>query len=84
MLLSGWLSDLTGERCLHASGGAVLAAAGCAGAALLPSPGGRVAAPGIALVNTIFSLGGFNDATGSTSGAFLVLTAFRWVPRHAA
>jgi ACS family tartrate transporter-like MFS transporter len=43
---------------------------------------GTAAAAGIALVNTIFSVGGFvgptlvgwfKDATGSTSGAFLVL-----------
>ena len=45
---------------------------------------GAAAAAGIALVNTVFSVGGFagpylvgrfNDATGSTSGAFLLLAA---------
>jgi ACS family tartrate transporter-like MFS transporter len=111
MLLSGTHSDRTQERCLHAGAGAMVAAAGCAGAALLPNPLGQVAAlaiveigvriyvppflcltpmllrgtaaaAGIALVNTILSVGGFvgpyltgwfKDATGSTNGAFLVL-----------
>jgi ACS family tartrate transporter-like MFS transporter len=111
MLVSGVASDRTGERCLHAGAGALLAACGCAGAALLPNPvwrvaalatvevgvrsyitpflclppmllRGRAAAAGIALVNTIFSLGGFvganlmgwfKERTGSTSGAFLIL-----------
>jgi ACS family tartrate transporter-like MFS transporter len=111
MLLSGEHSDRSRERCVHAGAGAVLAAAGCIGAAVLPSPLERVAglalidigvriflppflclapmllrgsaaAAGIAMVNTIFSVGGFvgptlvgsvKDATGSTSGAFLVL-----------
>jgi ACS family tartrate transporter-like MFS transporter len=111
MLVSGVASDRTGERCLHAGAGALLAAFGCAGAALLPDPvwrvaalatvevgvrsyitpflclppmllRGRAAAAGIALVNTIFSLGGFvganlmgwfKEGTGSTSGAFLIL-----------
>lgn len=111
MLWSGWHSDRTRERCFHASAGAALMAAGCAGAALLRNPIARVAAlafveigvrisippflcltpmllrgaaaaAGIALVNTVFSVGGFagpylvgrfKDATGSTSGAFLVL-----------
>jgi ACS family tartrate transporter-like MFS transporter len=111
MILSGVASDRTGERCLHAGAGALLTAAGCAGAALLPNPLWRVvalatvevgvrsyitpflclppmllrgtaAAAGIALVNTIFSLGGFvgpslmgwfESATGSTNGAFLIL-----------
>ena len=114
MLLSGAHSDRTRERCVHASAGAALMAAGCAGAALLPNPLERVAAlafveigvrifippflclapmllrgsaaaAGIALINTIFSVGGFvgpylvgwfKDATGSTSGAFLILAAF--------
>jgi MFS transporter, ACS family, tartrate transporter len=113
MLVSGTHSDRRGERCLHAAAGALLAAAGCAGAALLPNPVGRVAAialveigvrsyvpafvclvpmllrgtaaaAGIALVNTVFSLAGFvgpwvvgwfKDATGSTSGAFLILAS---------
>jgi ACS family tartrate transporter-like MFS transporter len=111
MLASAAHSDRNGERCLHSAAGAVLAAVGCVGAALLPTPLGRVAglafveigvrifvppflclaptllrgaaaAAGIALVNTIFSVGGlvgptlvgwFKDRTGSTSGAFLVL-----------
>jgi ACS family tartrate transporter-like MFS transporter len=109
MLWSGSHSDRTRERCLHASAGAALMAAGCAGAALLPNPFARVgafafieigvrifvppflcltpmllrgaaAAAGIALVNTVFSVGGvvgpffvgrFKDAHGSTNGAFL-------------
>jgi ACS family tartrate transporter-like MFS transporter len=113
MLWSGSHSDRTRERCLHASAGAALMAAGCAGAALVPNPLERVAAfafveigvrifippflcltpmllrgaaaaAGIALVNTVFSVGGFvgpyfvgwfKDATGSTSGAFLILAA---------
>ena len=113
MLWSGSHSDRTRERCLHASAGAALMAAGCAGAALLPNPLERVAAlafveigvrifippflcltpmllrgaaaaAGIALVNTVFSVGGFvgpylvgwfKDATGSTGGAFLILAA---------
>ena len=113
MLWSGSHSDRTRERCIHASAGAALMAAGCAGAALLPSPLERVAAfafieigvrifvplflcltpmllrgaaaaAGIALVNTVFSVGGFvgptlvgwfKDATGSTRGAFLPLAA---------
>lgn len=46
---------------------------------------GSAAAAGIALINTIFSVGGFvgpylvgwlKDATGGTSGAFLILAAF--------
>jgi ACS family tartrate transporter-like MFS transporter len=111
MLLSGIFSDRTGERCLHAGAGALIAAIGCGGVALLPDPLWRVAAlatveigvrsyitpflclppmllrgtaaaAGIALVNTIFSLGGFvgpnligwfKEASGSTSGAFLIL-----------
>jgi len=111
MLGSGTHSDRTGERCLHAAAGALVVALGCAGAALVPNPLGRVAAialveigvrsyvpaflclvpmllrgtaaaAGIALVNTVFSLAGlvgpsvvgwFKDATGSTSGAFLIL-----------
>ena len=111
MLLSGIVSDRTGDRCLHAAAGALVAAAGCGGVALLPDPLWRVtalatvevgvrsyvtpflclpplllrgtaAAAGIALVNTVFSLGGFvgpnlvgwfQEATGSTSGAFLIL-----------
>jgi ACS family tartrate transporter-like MFS transporter len=111
MLVNGAHSDRTGERCLHAGAGALLAAIGCAGAALVPVPLGRVAAvalveigvrsyvppflclapmllrgtaaaAGIALVNTVFSLGGFvgpsvvgwfKDTTGSASGAFLLL-----------
>jgi ACS family tartrate transporter-like MFS transporter len=111
MLWSGSHSDRMGERCLHASAGAALMAAGCAGAAVLPSPVERVAAlalieigvrifippflcltpmllrgsaaaAGIALVNTVFSVGGivgpslvgwFKDATGSLNGVFLVL-----------
>jgi ACS family tartrate transporter-like MFS transporter len=111
MLANGALSDRTQERCLHAAAGALLAAAGCTGAALVPNALGRVAAlalvevgirsyvpaflclvpmllrgtasaAGIALVNTVFSVGGFvgpsvvgwfKDATGSTRGAFLVL-----------
>jgi len=45
---------------------------------------GAAAAAGLALVNTVFSVGGFvgpslvgwfKDATGSTSGAFLILAA---------
>jgi ACS family tartrate transporter-like MFS transporter len=113
MLLSGVASDRTGEHCLLAAAGALLAAAGCAGAAVLPNPLWRVvalavvevgvrsyvtpflclapmllrgtaAAAGIALVNTMFSVGGlvgpnlmgwFKDATGSTSGAFLILAS---------
>jgi ACS family tartrate transporter-like MFS transporter len=112
MLASGAHSDRTRERPVHASAGALLAAIGCAGAALIPQPVGRIsalalveigarsynapfwclppillrgsgAAAGIALVNAVFSIGGFvgpsltgwfKDATGSTSGAFLVLT----------
>ena len=114
MLVSGAHSDRTGERCLHAATGAMLAAVGCVGTALLPNPLGRVAAialveigvrsyvpaflclaptllrgraaaTGIALVNTVFSLGGFvgpsivgwsKDTTGSASGAFVVLAGF--------
>jgi len=113
MLWSGARSDRTRERCLHASAGAALMAAGCAGAALLPSPLERVAgfafveigvrifippflcltpmllrgaaaAAGIALVNTVFSVGGVvgpylvgwsKDAHGSTTGVFLLLAA---------
>jgi ACS family tartrate transporter-like MFS transporter len=48
MLLSGMHSDAAEERCIHAAAGAVLAAAGCAGAALLPTPLGRVLALAIA------------------------------------
>jgi ACS family tartrate transporter-like MFS transporter len=44
MLLSGVASDRTGDRCLFAAAGALLAACGCAGAALLPSPLWRVMA----------------------------------------
>ena len=111
MLLNGAHSDRSRERCVHAGVGSVLAAVGCVGAAVLPSPPQRVAglalveigvrlfvppfvclapmllcgtaaAVGIALVNTMFSVGGivgptlvgwFKDATGSTSGAFLLL-----------
>jgi MFS transporter, ACS family, tartrate transporter len=111
MLVNGTHSDRAQERCLHAGAGALVAAVGCLGAALLPSPLGRVAAialveigvrsfvppflclpplllrgpaaaAGIALVNTVFSVGGligpsvvgwFKDATGSTSGVFLFL-----------
>jgi len=43
MLVNSTLADRTGEHCLHAAVGAVVAAAGCAGAALLgnPSSGSR-------------------------------------------
>jgi MFS transporter, ACS family, tartrate transporter len=112
MLVNSTLADRTGEHCLHAAGGAAVAAAGCAGAALLANPYGRVAAialveiggrayvppflclapslmrgpaaaAAIALVNTVFSLGGFagpsvvgwfTDATGSPNGALVVLS----------
>jgi ACS family tartrate transporter-like MFS transporter len=49
MLAIGASSDRTGERCLHAGGCLLLAALGCAGAALMPTPLGRVA--GLALVH---------------------------------
>jgi MFS transporter, ACS family, tartrate transporter len=49
MFAIGASSDRTGERCLHAGGGALLAAFGCAGAALMPTPLGRVA--GLALMH---------------------------------
>jgi ACS family tartrate transporter-like MFS transporter len=113
MLAIGASSDRAGERCLHAGGSALLAALGCAAAALMPTPLGRVAgltlihvggvsflvafwclpglllrgiaaAAGMALVNSIASVGGFvgpyligwlKDGTGGTSGAFLVLGA---------
>lgn len=113
MVSSGVSSDRTGEHCLHAAGGGVLASLGCLGAALLTDPMWRVAAlaavevgarvyvapflclppmllrstaaaAGIALVNTIFSVGGFvgpnlvgrfKGATDSTNGAFLILAA---------
>jgi len=42
MLAFGANSDRTGERCLHAVAGAALCALGYAGAALLPTPVGRV------------------------------------------
>jgi ACS family tartrate transporter-like MFS transporter len=111
MLVNSTLADRTGEHCLHAAAGAAVAAAGCAGAALLGNPYGRVAAfalveigarsyvppflclapslmrgpaaaAAIALVNTVFSLGGFvgpsvvgwfTDATGSPNGALEIL-----------
>ena len=117
MLAIAASSDRKGERCLHAAGGALLAALGCAGAALLPTPLGRVAglallhvgavsflvviwsfsslllrgiaaAAGMALVNSIGNVGGFagpyllgwlKDATGGTSGAFLLLGAMALV-----
>jgi MFS family permease len=113
MLALGARSDRTGERCLYAGGTAFLGAIGCAGAALLTTPLGRVgglalmhvglvtylvvfwclpslllrgtaAAAGLALVNSIGSIGGFagpyligwlKDTTGGTRGAFLVLGA---------
>jgi MFS transporter, ACS family, tartrate transporter len=113
MLLSGAHSDAAEERCVHAAAGALVAAAGCIGAGLIPTALGRVAAlalveigvriyvppflclapmllrgtaaaAGIALVNTALSVGGFvgpnlvgwfKDATGSTTGAFLVLAS---------
>jgi MFS family permease len=49
MLTIGVSLDRTGERCLHASAAALLVAIGYAGAALFPSPLGRVA--GLVLVN---------------------------------
>jgi cyanate permease len=49
MLATGVLCDRTGERCLSASAAALLTAIGYSGAALLPSPLGRVAC--IVLVN---------------------------------
>lgn len=113
MIVNSALADRTGAHCLHAGAAALVAAAGCAGAALLANPywrvaaialveiGGRsyvppflclapsllrgpAAAAAIALVNTVFSLGGFigpslvgwfTDATGSANGALGVLTA---------
>jgi ACS family tartrate transporter-like MFS transporter len=112
-LLSGWISDRTQERFLHAAGSTLVIALGFVGAALLPRPwgllialtvvgvgqrafyppfwciptlvlGGRAAAVGIGLVNSIGSIGGFvgpaavglfKDTTGSMNGAFLVLAA---------
>jgi MFS transporter, ACS family, tartrate transporter len=49
ILAVGASSDRTGERCLHAAGCVTLSALGCVGAALLPTPLGRVAA--LALVH---------------------------------
>jgi ACS family tartrate transporter-like MFS transporter len=49
MLATGVICDRTGERCLSTSAAMLLAAIGYTGAALLPSPTGRVA--GIVLVN---------------------------------
>jgi len=63
MLALGWSSDRTGERCLHALGGAMLCALGYRGAALLPSPTARViglavAYCGMAAVPLLFCLPG--------------------------
>jgi MFS transporter, ACS family, tartrate transporter len=83
LLAAGASSDRAGERCLHAAACAVLTAIGYVGAALAPTPLGRVA--GIALVNSVGNVGGFvgpyvigwlKDATGATTAAFLALAAF--------
>jgi ACS family tartrate transporter-like MFS transporter len=59
MLIVGVSSDRTGERCLHASGCAVLTALGYIGAALLPSPPARMAAFALVSVGTVSYLPAF-------------------------
>jgi MFS transporter, ACS family, tartrate transporter len=69
MLTIGVTIDRTGERCLHASAAALLVAFGYAGAALIPSPVGRVAC--LALVNVgavSFSLAFWSVSTSLLRG----------------
>jgi ACS family tartrate transporter-like MFS transporter len=71
MLAFGVSCDRTGERCLHVSAAALVVATGYAGAALLPSPVGRVAA--FVLVN--IGVMSFTVAFWSLASALLRGTA---------
>ncbi len=59
MLLVGASSDRTGERFLHAAACAVVVAAGCAGAAMLPTPAMQMASLVVAEVAVISFLAPF-------------------------
>jgi ACS family tartrate transporter-like MFS transporter len=59
LLAAGASSDRAGERCLHAAACAVLTAIGYVGAALAPTPLGRVAGLALASVGSVSFLAPF-------------------------